>query len=173
VFDGASGVSVYKNRDALPRAWIAYTSISQQVLDRALEMIHDTAFDPRATVIVTGVDGREFSNKGVPPDDTQITGYGPNEIDLNATAKQDGYLLLSEVYDSGWRAFVDDREVPVLRADYLFRAVLLTPGTHRVRFVYDPLSFRVGVLISGITILVLIAGFVYASRPRTADHCLR
>jgi uncharacterized membrane protein YfhO len=54
----------------------------------------------------------------------------------------------------------------VLNADYLFRAVALTPGTHTVRLVYDPLSFKLGAALSGLTIAGLIGGAVYAVRRR-------
>ena len=89
-----------------------------------------------------------------------MTGYGPNEIDAQVNAKADGYLVLSEVFAPGWRAFVDDKEVPVVRADFLLRAVPVSVGLHNVRLVYDPVSFRVGAFITGLTILLLVLGAV-------------
>jgi uncharacterized membrane protein YfhO len=126
--------------------------------------------DPRAVVIL---EGESLETKGVlDADDATIVGYGPNEVDLETSAKQPGYLVLSEVYYPGWRALVDAREVQVLRADYLFRAVALTAGAHRVRFIYDPLTFKLGAALSGLTILVLIPGSVYLSRRQTAERPL-
>jgi uncharacterized membrane protein YfhO len=57
----------------------------------------------------------------------------------------------------GWRAWVNDREVQVLRANYLFRAVELPVGTQRVRLLYDPMSFKVGVGLAIATTIVLLA----------------
>ncbi|HEX9076905.1 MAG TPA: YfhO family protein, partial [Anaerolineae bacterium] len=62
---------------------------------------------------------------------------------------------LSEVYYPGWRAWVDDGEVQVLRADFLFRALPVAAGTHRVRLLYDPLSFKIGEAIFGVTVLAI------------------
>jgi uncharacterized membrane protein YfhO len=59
------------------------------------------------------------------------------------------------MYYPGWKAIVDGREAPLLRADYALVAVALAPGAHEVRIVYDPASFRTGAWLS-------LAGFVVA-----------
>ena len=143
VFDGQAGISVYENTDALPHAWISHSS---QVQSSALIL------DPPAA--------------GTPAEKAQIVGYGPNEIDLQIDAARPGYLELSEVYYPGWRAFIDGQEVEVQRANSLFRAIPVPFGPHDVRFIYDPLSFKLGAGISGLTLLGLIAGVAWAWRKK-------
>jgi Bacterial membrane protein YfhO len=140
-FDGAANISVYENLNALPRAWLSYTG------DKTGENL---------TVNPPG--------EGSPPAEAQIVGYGPNEIDLEVNAQGQSYLVLSEVYYPGWRAVVDGQETEILRADNLFRAVLLPPGAHQIRFIYDPLSFKLGAAISGVTLLGLAGLVVYGWR---------
>jgi uncharacterized membrane protein YfhO len=51
---------------------------------------------------------------------------------------------------------VDGKRVPVYRADYLLKAVPVERGNHRVVFLYQPLSFHIGLgltVISGVIIL--------------------
>ena len=98
------------------------------------------------------------------PRDVKIVGYGPNAIVLETNAASAGILLLSEVYYPGWRGWVDDREVEVLRADYLYRAVELPAGAHRVRFQYDPGSFKLGLGLFGITLVVLGGFWIFKRR---------
>jgi uncharacterized membrane protein YfhO len=70
-------------------------------------------------------------------------------------------LVLSDTFYPGWKAFVDGKEEKILRANYNFRAVPLTAGTHRVEFVYDPLSFKLGALTTFLGILgCLVIGFI-------------
>ena len=52
------------------------------------------------------------------------------------------------------RARVDGREVPILQANYLFRAIRLPAGEHSVEFSYVPDSFRNGVIISALALVV-------------------
>ena len=66
-------------------------------------------------------------------------------------------MVLSEVYYPGWRARVDGREVRIHRVDYALRGVRLESGSHRVEFVYDPVSLKVGLLVT-VVVLCLSGG---------------
>ena len=55
-------------------------------------------------------------------------------------------------------------ETPVMRADYLFRAIDLPTGTHRVRFLYDPTWFKVGAGLFATTLVALIGTLVWSRR---------
>jgi uncharacterized membrane protein YfhO len=72
---------------------------------------------------------------------------------------QPGYLLQREAWYPGWRATIDGVDVPVLRADVVFRAVVLTAGEHDVQFAFDSSSFKRGALLS-VAGLVVIIGFL-------------
>lgn len=53
----------------------------------------------------------------------------------------------------------------------MFRAVLLPPGKHAVRFLYRPESFRRGATISGLTIsCLLVVGFVYRRKNESKQR---
>ena len=60
---------------------------------------------------------------------------------------------MSDTYYRGWKAFVDGEETKIYRADYTFRAIPLNAGTHRLEFVYDPMSFKLG---AGVTLLGIL-----------------
>jgi uncharacterized membrane protein YfhO len=64
-------------------------------------------------------------------------------------------LFLSDNHYSGWEATIDDQPVPILKADYSFRAVELPKGPHRVAFEYKPRSFYIGSIISFVSFIVL------------------
>jgi hypothetical protein len=121
-------------------------------------------FDPVTTVVVEG---------GEPLDATPSSaatigfeGYRPNEIRLAVDTPADAYLVLSEVWYPGWQATVDGVPTPVLRANYAFRAVRLEPGQHQVQFIFTPRSWRLGLAISGVTLLILILVGLYALASR-------
>jgi uncharacterized membrane protein YfhO len=67
----------------------------------------------------------------------------------------------------GWHATVDGIEVPIYRANDAFKAVVVPPGTHRVRFEFRPVSVYVGLAISATTALLLFATAWWTrARPR-------
>ncbi len=166
-FDGDPAIEIHENRNVLPRASIVFDRRAVGGHAAALEAIHAPDFDPSRAVVLEG-GGGEYRTQSTEhrlqtteyrdaEGAAKITGYGPNEIALETTAGADGVLVLSEVYYPGWRARVDNREVPVLRADYLFRAVEVPAGEHHVRLVYDPWPFKVGAGMFVVTIAGLVA----------------
>ena len=58
---------------------------------------------------------------------------------------------------------MDGREEELLRANYVFRAIPVGPGSHRVEIVLEPLSFKIGLAVSLLTIMVLLAGWVFST----------
>jgi hypothetical protein len=86
----------------------------------------------------------------------------PNQVKISVRANGAGWLVLSDVWYPGWQATVDGAVVPVMKADYLFRAVAVPAGVHQVRFSYRPLSFYLGAAIT----LIAGLGLLWASRKK-------
>ena len=59
-----------------------------------------------------------------------------------------GYVVLTDTFYPGWKAIVDGRVGPTIRAYHTFRAARIWSDAQRVEFAYDPLSFRLGLAIS-------------------------
>jgi hypothetical protein len=151
----ADGVWIYYNGDALARAYVV--SQAQQVSDdeELLAELLSPTFDPRRTVLLKSARGQTFIfHPSIPYPLSPIPfspEYSPNAVNIEVTLDLDGYLVLSDTYYPGWRAYVDGEEKEVLRANYAFRAVPLKSGQHTVLFKYDPLSFKMGLAISLVT----------------------
>lgn len=151
-FDGDPRVDLYRTT-AFPRAFIVYRSQAVADHESAWAAIQAPGFDPAYTVVVEG--GKALAGDGS-EGRAVITSYSLNEMRLEVEAANEGYLVLSEVYYPGWRAYVDGAEEPLLRANYAFRAVYLEPGLHQVRLVFAPTSWKVGLLIGAGTWLAVL-----------------
>jgi hypothetical protein len=79
----------------------------------------------------------------------------PNNRKVEIKAESNGFLLLSDVWYPGWKAWIDDTPVPIIKADYLFQALSIPPGRHVVTFAYRPIWFYAGLVISIIAWLAL------------------
>ncbi|MDZ4159714.1 MAG: hypothetical protein U1B80_07985, partial [Anaerolineaceae bacterium] len=84
----------------------------------------------------------------------------PNEIQLEVVAERDGWLFMADTWYPGWSAFLGEVEIPLYRADHLFRAVRLPAGRSEVRFVYQAGSTRSGALVSGLALVFLMLAAV-------------
>jgi hypothetical protein len=81
----------------------------------------------------------------------------PERVVAEMTSDSAGLLVLADLFYPGWTAEVDGHPAEILRADGVFRAVTLPPGSHRVVFRYRPLSLWVGGALSAAALLVMLA----------------
>jgi hypothetical protein len=154
VFDADPALNVYLNRDALPRALVVHHAIAVPDHEAAFAATQAPDFDPATTVIVEEGEALDVTPEGGAT--IGFEAYGPNEIRLRVDTPADSYLVLSEVWYPGWRVTVDGAQAPLLRANYAFRAVRLGPGQHQVHMSFTPRSWRLGLAVSGLTLLVLV-----------------
>jgi uncharacterized membrane protein YfhO len=75
-------------------------------------------------------------------------------------------LVLTDTYFPGWQAEVDGKPADIHRVDYLFRGVRVPPGAANVTFSYQPTSYRLGLVISIATLLVILGTAVIGWRRR-------
>lgn len=68
----------------------------------------------------------------------RILTYRNDEIVIETSSSDGGWLVLNDVWHPWWFADLDGEAAPTLRANVLFRAVALPRGRHTVRFRFQP-----------------------------------
>ena len=86
--------------------------------------------------------------------DEKITDNG---IEGTITVDQNKILCLSVPYSSGWSAWVDGQKTEISRANLMYMALELEKGTHEIILRYQTPYLRLGVFISCMGIMLLIA----------------
>ncbi|KKR10968.1 MAG: hypothetical protein UT40_C0042G0002 [Candidatus Woesebacteria bacterium GW2011_GWA1_39_21b] len=80
-------------------------------------------------------------------------------------ADGNSFLFLSETFYPGWKAYVDGQEEKIFRANYIFQSIFIPKGEHNIRFIYQPVSFKIGLVLSSATLIFLLCSyFVYKSK---------
>jgi hypothetical protein len=82
----------------------------------------------------------------------RVQAYKNEEIALSATMNHDGYLVLSEINYPGWVAYVNGQKRPLLTGNYIFRVLPLPKGNHDIVIRFESRSFRVGIIVSAVTL---------------------
>jgi uncharacterized membrane protein YfhO len=90
----------------------------------------------------------------------------PERWHAHVSASQPGYVLQREAWYPGWRARLDGRDVPLLRADVLYRAVAVPAGEHDLDIWFESTSFSRGSLLTAAGLIVIIVAAVWAALPR-------
>jgi hypothetical protein len=165
VFNGSAKPSyLYEDLYFLPRAYVAGTAIFSTDPLATLSRMASPGFDAAQNVILAADPGDSPAVQGsAPAGQVEITAHRPDTITLKAELTRPGYVVLLDRYDANWHAKIDGREVPVLRANQLFRAVYAEPGQHVIAFSYRQHGLLAGMLISALTLLALL--WVYLRNP--------
>lgn len=166
-------VRVLENEEAFPRAWIVHEA--RQVAEgEALPLMTDGSLAPQQVAVLESASPELAPPTDPAADNVVVTHFEPDRIELSATTDAPGLIVLSEMYDPGWRAFLDGEELDIHVANHALSAVPLPAGEHEIELRYDPVSLRAGVVISGLTGIamlgVFIVAFLQSRRDRTGGH---
>jgi uncharacterized membrane protein YfhO len=70
-----------------------------------------------------------------------------DQLQYTFTANRPGVVVVTDTFYPGWKAFIDGQPAPIIRANYMFRGVVVPAGTHSLTMRYSPETFTVGVLL--------------------------
>lgn len=165
------GIFVYKNKTAMPRAWMANARV---LPDRqaVLSELSRTQGKGAAGTALLAADPVEGLKTGVTIRSTRgtvtLTAHPPNGLKLETSPSCKGLLVVSEVYYPGWEVYVDGKKKQILETDYLFRGVMLPGGQRSVEFKFRPGSLKVGaaVSIAAVALLLALAALLLSTKRR-------
>lgn len=158
------GWSIYANERALPRVSLVGGSRVVSGEDEALDAVLDPEFDGRKTAILE----KPLAGLSTPgkAGEARIVDLEPERVVIDADADRSALLVLADTYYPGWKAEVDDHEVDIERVDYMLRGIPLPAGSHKVEFSYEPVSWRIGWILSAVGLVLLLGLLALGLRRR-------
>jgi hypothetical protein len=101
----------------------------------------------------------------------EMTDYYPNKVIYRSSSSQEGLAVFSEIYyKNGWKAFIDGKQTPISRADWILRAITIPAGDHHIEFIFDPDDVRlcgtVSTVFSGLLLLLVIVSVIRTIRKK-------
>ena len=158
---------ILKNPYFMERAFLSERETVPENKSDILGIFKIIDFDPRKVVILTEepLDKHKILYSPEPMKSktknpasreyVEILSYKPEKVIIEAYVNTPKWLVLSDSYYPGWKVFIDGKEDKIYEANYLMRAVYLDRGKHLVEFKYEPFSFKLGSVISLVTLLGL------------------
>lgn len=166
---GQEGGTAIENPEACGAAWFVENIKTVNTADEEILALND--FDPQHTAILNKEFASQLQNKDFSNADQQATitlQESPNknpDLKIYKTKSTTAQLcVFSEIYyKEGWKAYIDGKEAPILRANYVLRALEVPAGEHTIELRCEPdtlKTFNIINLIGSILIVVFVIGAI-------------
>jgi len=151
------GNFVFELKDPVARVFFPQEVRVAEGRDAILSFMKSPDFNPAVTAVLEKAP--PFAVQPSPENKASVVSRDNHHIEIEAQIKMPCLMAVSEMYyPAGWKATVDGRETEIFKTDYVLRSLFLEPGSHQIRFIFKPSSFKTGLLVSLASFLVL-AGF--------------
>ena len=182
-------VQVLRNEAAYPRAWIVHRArfakpIVGRTLDERRPLMNEILYqddelwhvdgrrvvDPRA---VAWIEAEPSDRPGYlkklsgglpdPEESVHVDKLEPQRVEMTANLKSPGLVILADIYYPGWELTVDGVPTPVERVNRAMRGAFVSAGTHKLTYVYRPISVKLGAVLSALGIVLSLALMYYGA----------
>jgi hypothetical protein len=165
-FLGVSQISATNNAFAwqerqsfLPLATAGQRPIFAQE-PKILDELNTTNFDPRHTVYLP-LSARDLVTVTNATEAKIIfQQYGAQWARLTVKTPAPAMVVIAQAYYHDWHAYVDGTPVHLLQANHAFQALEVPAGEHEVTLRYEDWMFRLGAMISALTLLGCVTGWL-------------
>jgi hypothetical protein len=174
---GKGAPAVMPNPEACGNAWFVNevkwaNTADEEMLSLNAHTLGDSAktgeFNPKNIAVIRNTFKNEFGNYEFGKDSAafvKLSKYGLDEISFISNNSKNGLAVFSDMYyPYGWEAYVDGRETPIMKADYVLRAIKIPAGEHKIEFKFNPKSFNKGnnlALVSSILLYLMLGISIY------------
>jgi hypothetical protein len=152
------------NQNALGNAWFVEKPVMVKNANEELSALK--SLSPSNEAVIDNMFGDQITGTDYPVhenDKIELVSYKANELVYKYSAQGEKLAVFSEIYyPAGWKSYVDAREAPHFRTDYVLRGMIVPGGDHEIRFVFEPSSYIVGnkiSLASSILYILMVAGY--------------
>lgn len=170
IFGDTQNPEVVHNPFTNGNAWLVSEIEEAKNANEEIEKIG--VVDTKKVAVIGKEDGAYFKDKKMAKDtlaSIQLVKYEPNHLSFTSKSATPQLAVFSEIYyPHGWKMFIDGKEVPYIKANYLLRAVHVPAGNHTIEMTFQPEVIEKGKMISmsflGLFIVLSIGGGYYSRR---------
>ncbi len=169
--DGSGREALQQNPDANGNVWFVENI---KVVNNANEEI--SALDSLKTKTEAVIDKRFVNGDfktSFPKDSTatiQLVTYKTNELTYKSNSNSNQFAVFSEIYyKDGWNAYIDGKQTPYYRVNYVLRGMEIPKGKHTIEFKFEPTVIKKGntiTLTSYALLLIISLGWFFVDKKK-------
>jgi hypothetical protein len=157
---GAEAQNIIPNAAANGPAW--FVKSVKKVNSPAEELSQTIIVNTKETAVINNPSITDASLLVDSLSSVTLLEHKPPYMKYETQSSAKGVVVFSEIYyEKGWHAFIDGKEVPILQANYVLRALEIPAGKHTIEFKFEPNPYVVGnkvTMASGWLLLLVVLG---------------
>lgn len=137
-----------ENRAVLPKAWLVPSVAVELNGEKLRSLLNNPEFKPSQFGLVQSpppipISGYDGSSRPA-PGSARVTRYESDNVVVETSVTAPALLVIGDKFYKGWQSYVNGSAVENVPVNHVLRGVYLSPGNHKVEFVFDPLPFKIG-----------------------------
>lgn len=157
-----SDIYVYENQNFFSRAFFARQIVTALSPGEAATLTQ--AADLRQTAVVESPGAVEEAGLPHPDDRAEVVAAYGGRLELDVRETGPRYLVLSEVWNPGWRAILDGGELPLWRTDVALMGAWLPAGAHHLTLSFRPAGWAAGLAITALSVLISLCLIILVTK---------
>jgi hypothetical protein len=152
------------NPNALGNAWFAEIPVFVENANKEISLMN--SFNPSKEAIISNTFKNQVTKSSYPVQENEkieLVSYQPDQLIYKCSVREEKLAVFSEIYyPAGWKSYIDGKESPYFRTDWVLRAMVVPAGDHEIKFTFKPASYYVGnkiSLASSVLLILLCAGY--------------
>lgn len=90
----------------------------------------------------------------------KVINFSPDSIKYNISLEHPAIIFFNEIYYPGWILEEEGKEIPLFRINLAFRGAYLPAGHHDLVMSFSPISFKIGLIISSLSVVFCLSVFI-------------
>lgn len=150
-----------QNPGALGNCW--FVKGVKYVSSPVEEMKALNNFNPADTAVIDNSFKNAVGNFSAADSSASIkeTSFDNDDIKYTSNSSSANLAVFSEIFYKDWKAYIDGKEVPIAKANYVLRALAIPAGQHTIEFKFEPKVYKISYTISLIAIWTLMALLIW------------
>jgi hypothetical protein len=144
------------NKDALGNVWFVKGIQFEKGPAEVMQRLDN--FNPKDTAIIEQQDKIESLNNIEFDENASIAlvNNKNDEINYTSSSTKKQLAVFSEIYyNLGWKAYIDNVETPIVKANYVLRGLVVPAGNHAIRFEFKPITIKNSIIASTFASILL------------------
>lgn len=155
--------AIVENPSALERAYFVNNVFASLNPDELIRRIEDKSFDPTKQAVL---ETQDKFDEGLGSGFLEIQKISPNEKIIKTKTEKDGFVVVADSYDPGWKVFENGVETKLYKSNLALQGFKVNPGENEYTLVYSPKSFFLGSFISLIGLIFTLILLVFSYKRK-------